>query len=35
MIRQRNRIGIGLRIGIQNKKRKCQGGMKELQGIKD
>ena len=36
MIRQRNRIGIGLRIGIriQNKKRKCQGGMKELQCCK-
>ena len=36
MIRQRNRIGIGLRIEIriQNKKRKCQGEMKELQGCK-
>ena len=36
MIRQGNRIGIGLRIGIriQNKKRKCQGGIKEFQGCK-
>ena len=36
MIRRRNRIEIGLRIGIriQNKKRKYQGGMKELQGYK-
>ena len=36
MIRQKNRIGIGLRIGIriQNKKRNCQDGMKELQGYK-
>ena len=36
MIRQKNRIGIGLRIGIriQNKKRNCQDRMKELQGYK-
>ena len=36
MIRQKNRIGIGLRIGIriQNKKRNRQDGMKELQGYK-
>ena len=36
MIRQRNRIRIGLRIAIriQNKKWKCQGVMKELQGCK-
>ena len=36
MIRQRNRIGIGLRmrIRIQNKKWNCQDGMKELQGYK-
>ena len=34
MIRQKNRIRIGLRIGIRikNKKRNCQDGMKELQG---
>ena len=32
MIIQRNRIGIGIRI--QNKKQKCQGGLKELQGCK-
>ena len=33
---QRNRIEIGLRIAIkiQNKKRKCQDGIKELQGYK-
>ena len=32
MIRQKNRIGIGLRIRIriQNKKRNCQDGRKEL-----
>ena len=36
MIIQGNRIRIWLRIGIriQNKKRKCQGGMKEFQGCK-
>ena len=36
MIGQKNRIGIGLRIGIRirNKKRNCQNGMNELQGYK-
>ena len=36
MIRQKNGIEIGLRIviRIQNKKRNCQDGIKELQGYK-
>ena len=37
MIKQKNKIGIGLRIGIriQYKKRNCQDGMKESQGYKE